>query len=149
MLLAEILCATIGNVRHAAWSGFVQKGSWNRADSKAKSTTSAVGSDLWLVGMSVELDCLVAAVQTGEVTLAAVNTQVIVDEGEFLVLIHIVDVVDMLVSGSLDLLDCRNLANIHFSSFITSVQLIELISVFFLLFGLQDWWALSFPSVID
>lgn len=101
------------------------------------------------MGFGVELYGLVAAVQACHVALAAVHAQVVVDEGEFLVFVHIIDVVNVLRAGTLDLIDCWDFADIHIGAFLACTPEVKLVLVFLELLGLEDRWALAFPAHLD
>ena len=147
-LLAEVLVSTVWYVWHAGWPGFVKQCTGNGADSEAQSASSAIRCNFGLMSMGIERNSLVATIQAREVALTAVYAQTFVDDGEFLVFIHIIDVLKMLCSGALHGFDSWHIADIDFRTFLSFFPKSELVSVLAELLHLEDGWALSLPSVL-
>ena len=91
MLLFEILVSAIRLVLHVTWPLLVQEGPRHWTYSIAESTTCTVRSYLGFVGMSFKLNRLIAGVEASQIAFTAVDTKVLVDYWELLVLIHFVN----------------------------------------------------------
>ena len=148
-LLAEVLVSTVWYVWHAGWPGFVKQCTGNGADSEAQSASSAIRCNFGLMSMGIERNSLVATVQTCEVALTAVYAQAFINDGEFLVFIHIVDMFEVLGAGALDIFDSWHFANIDFRTFLTLTPKSELVSVLAQLLHFEDWRALSLPPIFN
>lgn len=62
---------------------------------------------------SVEWNSLVARIETGQIALAAVNTEIIIDDRELLFFRHMVDIFEMMISCSSDIFQSGNLINVY------------------------------------
>ena len=87
----------------------VLKSTWNWAYSETQAAACAIISDFRLMTLGIKSDCLVSRIEAGHIALSAVDTQVIVDFGEFLFFRHVVDVVEVMITCPTYILQSRYL----------------------------------------
>ena len=83
---SEIFVTSLRTVRIFTRTRTVLQSTRNRTNCETQTAAGAVAVDFRFVGLGVEGDGLVARVQAGHAALAAVDTQVVVDHRELLLL---------------------------------------------------------------
>lgn len=144
---SEIFVSPLRDVGVFRWSFSILKGSRNRAYSKAQSAASAISSDLRFVCLRTEGDGLVTGIETGHKAFAAVNTEILIDDGEFLILRHEVDILEVARASSTDVLQFWNLAQLHLLRLLALLPKVKVIDVLFEGLTALSWWTLSFPPL--
>ena len=82
----------MGSIGVFLGSGSVFKCAGNRTDSEAETASCAIGCNDWFVGVSVKGDGLVSGIEAGHIAFSAVDAEIILDDWEFLLFRHMVDI---------------------------------------------------------
>ena len=83
------------------------------------------------MALGVEGNCLVARVEAGHVALAAVHAEIVVYHWEFLLFRHMVDVFEVVIASSSDILQSRHLGDVNLSWLLSLSPEIKVINEFF------------------
>lgn len=97
---------------------------------------------------SVKWNGLVTRIETCQITLAAVNTKIVIDDRELLFFWHMINIFKMMVSCSSDIFQSRDFFDIYLLWFFTIFPERKVIYVWFQSLTLLDRWTLSFPSFL-
>ena len=98
------------------------------------------------MGVTAERDGLVAGIETGHVALSAVHAEILIYDWEFLILRHVVDVLEVVRTCAANVLQCGHFADLHLSFLLSLGPEVEVVDVLLECLAALSGRTLSFPS---